>query len=322
MIKQILAVFRLVRWLNLLIIILSMYSFQFCVVGLYLNAAGLAPTLNWAYFSLLVLSTVLIAAAGNVANGYFDFEMDMEYKPEKAIIGKYISIDTAFALQMGLSVAGVLLGFFLSYHFGNIKLGYVFLSVAALLWMYSQILKKYFLIGNIVVALLSAFVFVLPVLFEAHFMDYFPTDNLVLARRIILSELKWYFLFAFAVSLMREIIKDAEDKEADAAYGMSTLAVVLPRYAVNGIIILLCLGCMVAIGFLQVYFWKYGLKKHLWYALFFLQFPLLTDIISTTQAKDKTDYHNLSVLFKLLMFFGIASLPLFYWFILLKDQGN
>ncbi len=318
--KQVFAIFKLVRWINLLIIILSMYLFQYCVVNLYLDAANVDPTMGWGYFSLLVLATVLIAAAGNVSNDYFDYEMDMEYKPDRVLIGTYISQDTAFGLQMGLNIAGVLIGFFLAYHFGNIRLGYVFLSVAALLWMYSQVLKKYFLIGNIVVAGLSAFVFVLPVLFEAHFTDFFRTANQEVAKGIIIAQLKWYFLFAFVVSLAREIAKDAEDKEADAAYGMKTLPIVLPRVAVNLLIVSLLIAVMAGLGLLQYYFWHNDLKKHFWYILFFLQFQLLTNIFIGIISKNKADYHNLSVLLKLLMFFGIASLPVFYWFIKMQNS--
>ena len=317
--KKVFAIFRLVRWVNLLIIVLSMYLFQFCVVGLYLNAADIIPTMNWGYFSLLVLSTVLIAAAGNVANDYFDYEQDMEYKPEKVIIGKYISLDNAFALQMGLNVVGVLIGFFLAYHFGNIRLGYIFLSIAALLWMYSQLLKKYFLIGNLIIAALSAFVFVLPVLFEKHLTDFFMSDNQELAKNIILVELKWYFLFAFVMSLIREIAKDAEDKYADMAYGMKTLPVILPQQAVNAIIAALLVLVIAGLGCLQVYFWHHDLKKHFWFILFFLQFQLVVNVFLSFISKNKTDYHNLSVLLKLLMFFGVLSLPAFYWFIRLHE---
>jgi 4-hydroxybenzoate polyprenyltransferase len=318
--KQVFAILKLIRWVNLLIIILSMYLFQYCVITLYLNAANITPTMSWGYFSLLVLSTVLIAAAGNVANAYFDYEQDMEYKPETVVIGKYISLDNAFALQMGMNIAGVLLGFFLAYHYGNVRLGYLFLSVATLLWMYSQMLKKFFLIGNIVVAGLSAFVFVMPVLFEAQLTQLSISDNLDMARSTIIAELQCYFFFAFLVSLIREIVKDAEDKAADAAYKMHTLPVVLPTMAVNGIITIMLLGTMFGLAYLQKYFWMHNLKHHFWYILFMLQFLLLTNIFTGIVSKSKQDYHNMSIMLKLLMFFGIASLPVFYWFIKLQNS--
>lgn len=319
--KKVFEILKLVRWVNLLIIAGSMYLFQYCVINVYLHVSNVIPTMSWGYFSLLVLATVLIAAAGNVANAYFDYEQDMEYKPETVVIGKYISLNNTFALQMGLNIAGVLLGFFLSYSYGNIHMGYLFLSVAVLLWLYSMQLKKYFLIGNVIVAALSAIVFVLPVLFESNLDVVGFSENLDRARIVIFAELKWYFFFAFIVSLVREIVKDAEDREADAAYNMKTLPVVLPRVAINITIVTLLILVMAGLGFLQVYFWNQGLKYHFWYILFFLQFQLLVNIFTSISSKNKTDYHNLSVLLKLLMFFGVATLPLFYWFIKLHDSA-
>jgi hypothetical protein len=55
------------------------------------------------------------------------------------------------------------------------------------------------------VAGLSAIVFVLPVLFESHIMGYFRSYSQQMAANIIITELKLYFFFAFAVSLIREI---------------------------------------------------------------------------------------------------------------------
>ena len=313
--KKIFAILKLVRWINLVIIALSMYLFQFCVIRVYLHAAQTELTLNWIEFSLLVLSTVLIAAGGNVVNSYLDFEQDAIYSQNKLIIGKYISLDAAFNLQLVLSVTGILTGFFLSYRFGHIRFGYIFLSATALLWLYSQELKKYFLIGNMVVAALSAIVFVLPVLFEAHLSAFFKTDFQEMASNTIITELKLYFFFAFTVSLIREIVKDAEDKEADTAFDMKTLPVVLPVPAVNAIIVILMLLIMVVIGDVELYLWQHGLKKHFWFTIFFLQFPILTNMFTVIVSRRRQDYHNISVLLKLLMFFGIASLPAFYLFI-------
>ena len=320
--NRILAILKLVRWVNLLIIVLSMYLFQYCVIRLYLNAANIMPTMSALNFFLLVLSTVLIAAAGNVVNAYFDYEQDMEHKPESVVIGKYISMDSAFALQMGLNIAGILLGFYLAYSYGNLRLGYIFLSVAALLWMYSMQLKKYFLIGNVVVAVMSALVFVMPVLFEPQLNGVATNEGLELASNDIIINLKCYFLFAFVMSLVREIVKDAEDKDADAAYGMKTLPVVLPRLAVNAIIVSLLVAVIAGLAVLQVYFWHHGLKRHFWFILFLLQFQLLVNVFTGVISKNKADYHNLSVLLKLLMFFGIGSMPFFYWFLQLQLQGK
>ena len=313
--NKVFGILKLVRWVNLLIIALSMYLFQFCIIQTFMDAARVETTMSWFYYSLLVLSTVMIASAGNVVNAYFDYEQDMEYKPDQTMIGRYISLDNAFMLQMILNVVGVLIAFYLAYHFGKQRLGYVFLSAAALLWLYSQVLKKYFLIGNIVVAGLSAMVFVLPVLFEAHLISLFTSDDLDLARSIIINQLRWYCLFAFVVSLMREIAKDAEDRDADAAYDMNTIPVVLSAQGTNFILALIAAVSLVVMGFVESYFWGRDLKKHFWYTLVLLFIPMLVAGILAMRCRVQKDYRDLSLLLKLIMLFGIISMPLFYMFI-------
>lgn len=48
-------------------------------------------------FFLLVISTVLIAAAGNVINDYFDQRTDRVNKPQETIVGVHLSRRIAMA---------------------------------------------------------------------------------------------------------------------------------------------------------------------------------------------------------------------------------
>lgn len=80
---------RLIRVVNLLIIVLTMIGVAF----------NLLKTNNYLYvdfhllnYSLLIFSTVIIAAAGNMINDYFDVKADRINKPKKLIISKYLSL--------------------------------------------------------------------------------------------------------------------------------------------------------------------------------------------------------------------------------------
>ena len=55
-------------------------------------------------FFLIVFSTVLIAAAGNIINDYFDVRADRINKPEKLIITKYINRKWAILSHWVLNV--------------------------------------------------------------------------------------------------------------------------------------------------------------------------------------------------------------------------
>src|SRR5580700_1102466 len=91
--KLISAFFRLVRWNNLLFIILTQFLFYYFILipsfdlqtgSTYKNL--LTPI----YFYLLCASSVLIAAAGYVINDYFDLNIDRLNKPDKLVVEKII----------------------------------------------------------------------------------------------------------------------------------------------------------------------------------------------------------------------------------------
>src|SRR5690554_4332822 len=81
---------RLIRPINLLIIAATMYS-----IGAYLDAIyspineGEMIIQSFNFF-LLVISTVMIAAAGNIINDYFDVRADRINRPEGTIIMTHI----------------------------------------------------------------------------------------------------------------------------------------------------------------------------------------------------------------------------------------
>ncbi|MFN8310654.1 MAG: geranylgeranylglycerol-phosphate geranylgeranyltransferase [Chitinophagales bacterium] len=305
--------FRLLRGFNLMITALSLYLFQYFVLKPYLAYCGLFPTLNNVQFALFALAVLLIMAGGNVINDFFDFQRDRA-AGRNTPIGNIISLDGAYTLHFILTALGVILGFWVSYQEGFFRSGYYFLFAAVFLWIYSYLLKKYFLIGNIVIAALSAFVFVLVVLMEPQLFRGASNDMEQLMFPWIINYMKGYALFAFLTTLIREISKDAEDREGDQAAGMATLPIVLPVWATNLIIVILELICMGLIAWLQYVFWKNGQKKQFWYCMFFLQSQQLLNITVVAGARSAKAYRNQSIFLKVLMLFGILTMPLFYWF--------
>ena len=69
------------------IIVLTMYGVRY-----YIQSVNYYQKIddNGIDFFLLVFSTVLIAAAGNIINDYFDVKADRINRPEKLIITKHI----------------------------------------------------------------------------------------------------------------------------------------------------------------------------------------------------------------------------------------
>src|SRR5450432_771490 len=138
----IIALLRLTRFWNLVIIAFS----QFATAGLLM---GLQHLSDYRLF-LLSSSTVMIAAAGYIINDYYDIKIDLINKPERVVIGKSITRRYAILFHTMLSFSGVGIGFLLGW-----KIGLINFLTAFLLWWYSNSLKRQPFIGNLTVAILT-----------------------------------------------------------------------------------------------------------------------------------------------------------------------
>ena len=148
--KALAAFFRLIRWPNLLFIVLTQTLFRYFILPfVYLNEnSGLAGIrLSEKLFYLLVLSSVCIAAAGYIINDYFDENIDQVNKSSKVIVGKFIKRRSAILLHAILSVIGLSLSIYIGYKLNNIFIPFFnFLAINILLvysnsyWQYSHLL--------------------------------------------------------------------------------------------------------------------------------------------------------------------------------------
>jgi 4-hydroxybenzoate polyprenyltransferase len=181
-------------------------------------------------FWLIVLATVLIAAGGYVINDYFDLKIDRINRPESVIIGENMSKKTAMRLYITLTSIGILLGIIISILLKSSTLGLIFIIVPGMLWFYSSSYKRQFLVGNLIVALVSALSLVVVLVAQcALLINIYGTD--LLRQTPVLQELyRWvcgFALFAFLFTLVREIIKDLQDINGDREMECRTLPIVL-----------------------------------------------------------------------------------------------
>ena len=98
---------QLIRFKNLIIVILTQYLLQYLILVPAFKNTGLVPLLDSFHFGILVLSTLIIAAGGYIINDLEDYEIDLLNKPEKVIINKYISATNARKLYWGISIINV-----------------------------------------------------------------------------------------------------------------------------------------------------------------------------------------------------------------------
>ncbi len=189
---------KLFRWKNLLIIA----SVQILIKYALFEPFKIDVTLNWFGFSLLVISTICIAAAGYIINDIYDVETDLVNRPEKVIVGKSVSEKTANNLFILFNIVGVLIGFYLSHLIEKSSFFALFVLISALLYIYASYLKRTLLIGNFVISLLVAFTIIIVGIF-----DLLPAVNVenqtnqITMFKVLLD----YALFAFIINLVREI---------------------------------------------------------------------------------------------------------------------
>ena len=271
------SLFRLTRFWNLTIIAFAQFFTAAC---LFQRGAGVFIDV-WLF--ILSASTILIAAAGYIINDYYDVKIDLINKPERVVIGKSITRRYAIFFHTALSFLGVALGLLI-----NWKVGAINFVCAFLLWLYSNNLKRQPLIGNVVVSFLTGLsVFILVFLYE----QLFP---LVVA----------YSLFAFFMTLIREVVKDMEDVKGDNSFGCKTLPIVwgirktkLFLYAVTSVFS----ATAVWMDFFQL-----GIPLVYFVPLLFL--PMAVLMVRLVPADTKSQFYQLSQLCKVIMLLGIVSM--------------
>ncbi|HEY0262524.1 MAG TPA: UbiA family prenyltransferase [Chitinophagales bacterium] len=314
MLNQVKNVFKLVSGGNLIIIALAMFFFRYFKVVPILNAMSLPSSLNGFDFSLLVLASVCIAAAGYVANGYFNFENNQPYSSERTVIGTFISLDNAFVLQAVLNVAGIALAYYLAWKVGNYELGNLYVVFVALLLTYAMFLKRWFVIGDLVISALYAFIFVIIVAYETQLFSPYLVENYPQEIEYLFGQMKGYALFAFIIAFIIELMDDMSNKPIDEPSDAKTLAVVLPVWASKLIIILVTVAAMFLTGNIAYVLYTNGAFKEFWYITLLLQSHFVLIIVQTLSADKAVDYRNAAITAKSILLYVILSLPLFWFF--------
>jgi len=270
-------------------------------------------TLNWFGFLLLILSTLCIAAAGNIINDIQDVDTDIVNRPEKVLIGKKVTEKTAYNLFIILNVIGVGLGFYLSNLVGRSGFFAIFVIISALLYIYATYLKQTLLIGNIVISVLVAMSVLIVGLFEL--LPVVNTQNQ--ATQLTFFKILFdYALFAFIINLVREVAKDIEDIDGDYKAGMNTLPIAIGRERATKVLFALTLLPLFGVVYYMLTY-LYKQQIAVGYFLLFLVAPLLYITIKSFSAKTKKDVRHISTILKIVMFLGMLSL-LLYVFILKK----
>ena len=307
---------HLIRMPNLLILAMTMILMRYAIIRPILNALMvemydapgiLSPMMlqtKWFDFIILVLSTVFITAGGYVINDYFDIQTDIINRGT-IIVGNTVPRRRAMMYHNILNILGVAGGFYVSWRIGYIWLGVFFILVSGLLYFYSATYKRQFLIGNIVVALLTAMVPLLVVLFEATpvYRYYSVVAVNFPGVSLLFFWVGGFALFAFLTTLIREIVKDIEDFEGDSTFGRNTLPVVAGKTTSKIVVEILSAATI----FLLYLVWFLYMRDMLTlgYITLFIFIPFIYVGIIVMRSETREKLHKASRTVKLIMLAGV-----------------
>ncbi|MGB0839711.1 MAG: hypothetical protein ACPGXL_06200, partial [Chitinophagales bacterium] len=260
------------------------------------------------------------------------------------VIGYSIPRQLALNMYFFINFLGIALGFAVAYMYGNYKLGWIHVITAALLWFYSTTFKKKVLIGNIVVACLTALVVLLVAIYEQEVVSALvfkwklmisnifesitgyevdrssqPSDEGMEFSNFIFTYISAYAFFAFMLTIIRELVKDAEDVLGDRAANYQTLPLV---WGIQTAKFLAAVSTVIVINFVALFQLRQYMQGDIFItsaALAVIQAPLLFIVFRLWQANTSKDFRQLSNTIKVVMLMGLLFLPYFRSTIQLGD---
>lgn len=303
---------RLVRAGNLLIIAMTMMAMYYFILIPFIGVPALT-TLN---FYLLLGATFSISAAGYIINDYFDRKIDLMNRPDNVVVGTRIHRRFAIILHWVFNIIGIVLGVYLSYRIGHVWYGLIFIISASILWYYSISFKRKLLIGNLVVAVMTALV---PYLVFFYEVLSFPGEAIEVSQNIAYLRIIFmgFSIFALLLNFIREIVKDIEDYRGDYRAGCSTLPITIgiknSKYIVSALALIMGVAIiLIWFSYLnQVFYITYSLASML-YLLLFIALPCLYIAVQILYANRKQNIRRISLLIKIIMLFGILFSAVIY----------
>jgi 4-hydroxybenzoate polyprenyltransferase len=297
---------RLIRFPNLIIVALTQFLLYYKIILPALQTQQISPTLPFEQLLLFILITVFITAGGYIINDIADVRIDLLNKPHRILIGRKISTATAYWLYFIVNLIGFLLAMYLALVGRRMSLLFIFPVAVVGLLAYSVWLKKRPLSGNILVSLYCAGVALIVWIAEAPALSQLRAPALDRVTHL----LTYYAVFAFFSTLFREIVKDLEDAEGDAAAGARTVAIAWGVGAAKRLA-----GAVAGLLLLYLLYFGYNTFQKIpivgTVAILFVTLMIGTGWFLLIKANNMQQYHQVSQLAKVMMLAGILLLLVF-----------
>lgn len=284
------ALFKMSRPNNLLMIVFAMFAFRF----------GFAHTIapedftQWMQFLGMMITIVLLTAGGNFINDYFDVRVDRINKPNAVYVETQVKRRVVILAHIVTTTLGILISFFVGKSMHSYLPLVVAIVVSIALGLYTPFFKKRVLSGNLLVSLCIGMIplwSIWPELSNYHIGFW----------TLIFS------VFAFTVNFSREIVKDIEDAEGDAAENYKTLPVVMGTQTARIYALLFLFAALITAG---VTLFIAATQNHSLGTLYLIGMgmclPLTIALFAVFMANSKEGFHKASLILKIAMAVGIT----------------
>lgn len=258
--------------------------------------------LNSTDIFLLSLSTLLVMAGGYIINDWMDIESDLHNNKGSGI--EIIPRRKLMFWYTTFSFSGLIIALTLCLRISQLNLWYIHTGAFVLLLIYSKNLKSTPLAGNIVIAALCGLIPLLPLIFEMRNFEGILNPDFIIVNFLA--------LFAFLITMIRELVKDMEDVSGDQISNLATFPVIFGMKASRGICLL-----FFAMFYILMSSVMYLLADRdiisLIYLIILVVIPSVYLNFKLVKAQVKSDFSQISRGMKLIMLSGTGSAIVYYF---------
>lgn len=284
------ALFKMSRPNNLLMIVFAMFAFRFGF------AHTIAPEelMQWMQFLGMIITIVLLTAGGNFINDYFDVRVDRINKPNAVFVETKVKRRVVILAHILTTSLGILISFFVGKSMHSYLPFVTAIGVSIALGFYTPFFKKRVLSGNLLVSLCIG---AIPL------WSVWPhLSNLHIGFWTLV-----FSVFAFTVNFSREIVKDIEDVDGDAAENYKTLPVVMGTQTARLYALLFLFAALITAG---ITLFIAATQHHSLGTLYLIGLgmclPLVISLFAVFMANSKDGFHKASLILKIAMTVGIS----------------
>lgn len=300
---------QLLRIGNLAFLAILLYVMEKWVAFPLLHQQKFPELLPWWVLTLLIISVVCVAAGGYVINDYFDVKIDRINRPDDLVVTRVISRDAAMRLFQVLTAVGIVAGLAVAWWARSWNLLFIYVVIPGLLWFYSSSYKRMLLIGNLIVAFISALVPLLIAMVNADHLRFLYHESL--AYTPIVGQLYvWlggFALFCMLLTLSREVVKDMEDVEGDRELECRTMPIVWGEKVSKIVVTIVLLATIALIAYLAWFVLPFPMEWATFtgrFIIFGLMVPMLCVLVLLWSARSKRELHTVQQVLKFIMFLG------------------